>query len=165
MLPRHPQAVTHEDPVEGAVVQLGEGRGGQVAPRVAADLDGGDGARGRELGAGVARGVVGEVGDDGGRGVVGQEDAGGAEEGGQQGGQGGACAELDDGAVADAEGGQRGPEGALHAALLRAKAQGAGFHELGQQERGVPEVVAEETAVLVAGRVCQADVEGLREMR
>lgn len=131
---------------------------------MALNLDGGGGGGGRQLRAGVAGGVGGEVGDDDGRGVVGQDDAGGAEEGGEQRGQGGARAELQDGAAGDAEGGQRWAEGTRHAALLRAEAEGAGFDELGQQERGVPEVVAEELAVLVAYGVCQADVQGLGQM-
>jgi hypothetical protein len=127
---------------------------------VALDLDGGDGPGGRQLGAGVARGVGGEVGDDDGCGVVCQDNAVCAEEGGQQRGQGGPRAELEDGAAFDAEGGQRGAQGALDAALLRAEAEGAGFDELGQQEGGVPEVMAKELAVVVAYRVCQADVQG-----
>lgn len=163
MLPRHPQTVAHKHPIEGAAALVRE-RGGQLAPRVALDLDGADGSGGRQLRTGVARGVGGEVGDDDWRGVVGQNDAGGAEEGGEQRGQGGPCAELQYGAALDVECGQRGPEGALDAALLRVQAEGAGFDELGQQERGVPEVMAKELAVVIAYRVCQADVQGLGQM-
>jgi hypothetical protein len=42
---------------------------------------------------------------------------------------------------------------------LRLQAQGAGLDQLGEQQGGVPQVVAEEPAVLVAVRGGQADVE------
>lgn len=156
VLPRHPQAVADEDPVKDTAVPLGQGRG-QLTPGVALDLDGGGeagGGGGRELGAGVAHGVGAEVGDDGRGRVVGQDDAGGAEQGGQQGGQGGAGAQLQDREAGDVEGGEWRAVGARDAALVGAQAEGAGLDKLGQQQRGVPEVVAEEAAVVVAARVC-----------
>lgn len=47
---------------------------------------------------------------------------------------------------------------------VRAETEGAGLDQLGQEEGGVPQVVAEEAAVVVAVRGGQADVEGPGEV-
>lgn len=108
VLPRHPEAVTHKHPVERVMVLRGKRRR-EVPPRVTVclhDPSQAAAAGGRELGPRVPRDVVLEVGDDSRGGVVRDEHAAGAEQRREQGGEGGAGAQLGGGQAGDVEAGE-----------------------------------------------------------
>lgn len=117
----HPEAVARQHAVEGATVVVVVVRrcGGrrEVAPRVARDLDVRRGGvargEGRELRPDVPGDVRAEVGEHGRGGIVGDDDAARAQQGGQQRGEGGAGTQLDGGEVRDVEVRQGRAEGAL----------------------------------------------------
>lgn len=170
VLPWHPQTICDENPIKRAPVLDGQRRV-QLAPPVALDLDpGNDGPRRREGRLGIGDDVLPERLHDDVRGIVGHDDVAGAEQRGHDGREGGAGTELDGGEAGD---GKVAAGRDVHGDLLRgrggeltgrAQAEGAGLDELSQQQRRVPEEVAEQAAVLVACWVCQGDVQRLGQM-
>lgn len=180
MLPGHPETIAAQDTVKGVVAVIvvvvivdgGGGRRGKLAPCVAVYLDDvGDLAMGRQGWLQIARGIGTQIGNDSRGGIVGQHHSLGAEKAGQQGRERGAGAELDggqacdikDGQVGRAAGGCQGRRLWLWLLVLGVE-DSAGLDEFGQQEGGIPQVVAKQLAHVLAFGVGQADLQWLREV-
>lgn len=157
VLPRHPQAVAHEDAVEPAPVLYREGRV-QLSPRVPVDREGCELERGRVIWLGVERDVPAQSFQDGFRGVVRHDYALGPEKSGHDARQRSAGAQLQALEAGDVE----VVRFKLAQTDAQGQVQGAGLEELGEHQARIPEVMTEELAIALLVRVRERYVQGLR---